>query len=76
MHLPTPHAECQFLTKNGVTFVPHPPYLPHLALSNIFFVSSDEKILQEKRFADVEEVKQKLAEATKDVNTDEFKTVF
>ena len=36
----------QFLTKHGMTPVPHPPYSPDLALSDFFFVSLHEKIPQ------------------------------
>ena len=49
-----------FFTKNSMTPLSYPPYLSALALSNIFFVSLDEKILKGKRFADVGEVKQKM----------------
>ena len=58
----------------------HPPYLPNLALNGIFplFVSPNEKkkIHQRKRFADVEEVKQKLAEALKGTQINKFKNCF
>ena len=47
--------------------VPHPPYLPNLAPSDFFC------FLKGKYFADVEEVKQKMAEALKDIKIDEFK---
>ena len=36
----------QFLTKNGVTPMPHPPYSPDLTLSNFYFASLDEKTPQ------------------------------
>ena len=45
----------QFLTKNGMTPMPHSPYSPNLALSD--FVFSVKKLLKGKRFADVEEMK-------------------
>ena len=54
----------QFFTKNGLMPVCYPPYSPNLTLSD-FFVSLHEKVLKGKRFADVEEVKQKAAEALK-----------
>ena len=40
----------QFLTKNRMTPVPHPPYSPGLVLNGIIFVSLDEKSLQRKTF--------------------------
>ena len=67
----------QFLTQNGMTPVPQLPYSSNLALSNIFFfVSLDEKVLKERCFADVEEVKQKTAEALKSIKIHEFKNYF
>ena len=33
----------QFLTKNGMTLVPYPPYSPDLVLSDFFFVFPDGK---------------------------------
>ena len=51
-----------------------PLYSPSLTLSNIFFfVSLDENVLHGKCFADVEEVKQKTAEALKGIKIDKFK---
>ena len=48
-----------------MTPMPHPPYSPSLTLSNIFLPMK--KVLKGKRFADVEEVKQKTAEALKGI---------
>ena len=61
----------QFLTKNGIIPMPHPPCSADLTLSNIF-VSPNEKVLKGKHLADVEEVKQKMAEALKGIKIDEF----
>ena len=47
-----------------MTPVPHPLYSTNLTLSN-FFISLDEKSPQKEHFANVEEVKQKMAEALK-----------
>ena len=73
----------QFLTKNGRTPVPHPPYSPDLAprdqkKNSAFFLLFPQikKGLKGKPFADVEEVKQELAEALKDTKIDEFKNCF
>ena len=57
----------QFLTKNSMTLVPHPPCSPDLTLGNFFFVSPMKKVLKEKRLADVEKVKQSKAEALKGI---------
>jgi hypothetical protein len=38
-----------------------------------FFISSDEKRLQGKNFADVEDIKKKMTEALKGITSDEFK---
>ena len=56
--------------------MPHPPYTPDLTLSDVFLFPWMEKVLQGKRFADVEEVKQKMAEALKSIKIDEFKNRF
>ena len=60
---PTTPSVQQFLTKTRTTPMPHPTYLP-------------EKVLKGKRFANVEEVKQKTAEALKGIKIDEFKNCF
>ena len=66
----------QFLTKIGMTPVPYPPYSPNLALSNFLLGPWMKKALKGKHFADVEEVKQKMAEALKGIKIDEFKNHF
>ena len=55
--------------------MPHPPYSPTLSLSDFFFFPWMKKVLKGKRFANVEEVKQKMAEALKGIKINEFKTV-
>ena len=57
--------------------MPHPPYSPNLVPSNFFLLFPwVEKVFKGKRFADVEEVKQKkMAEALKGIKINEFKTV-
>ena len=53
------------------------PTLPiHLILLSDIFVSPMKRVLKKKRFANVEEVKQKTAEALKDIRIDEFKNCF
>ena len=54
-----------FLTKNSMTPVPHPPYSPHLASNNFFFVSPDEKSPE-----------RETAEALKGIGIDKFKNCF
>ena len=62
----------QFSTKNNTTPVSHSP--PDLVLSDFFFLfPCMKKVLKGKRFGDVEEVKQKMAEALKVIKIDEFK---
>ena len=65
VHLPTPHwVFSSFWLKNGMTPVPYVPYSPDLALSDFFLFPRMKKVLKGgKRFANVEEVKQKTAEA-------------
>ena len=66
----------QFLTKNGLTLTPHSPHSPSLIPGTFFLFLWMRKVLKRKRFADVEEVKQKMAEALKDIKIDEFKNCF
>ena len=65
----------QFLTKNIIIRLPHSPYSPDLALSNFFFPWM-KKILKGKHFANVEEVRQKMAEALKGIKICKFKNCF
>ena len=58
----------EFLTKFGLTPMPHPPYSPNLAPGNLFFVSQVKKVLKGKWLADVKEVKHKMTEALKGIN--------
>ena len=66
----------QFLMKNSMTPMPHPPCSPKLASNDFFFVSLDEKVLKGKRFAIMKEVKQKPAEILKGIKIKEFKNCF
>ena len=63
----------QFLTKKGMTPMSLPPYSPSLAPSEFFLFPQVKKVLRGKRFAAVEEVKQKTAEALKGINIDKLK---
>ena len=73
-HLPTP-LSVQFLTKNGMTPVPHPPYLPdHTRATSFCFPKNRPQ--EEMFFASVEERKQKTAEVLKDIKIDAFENCF
>ena len=54
----------------------HLPYSHDFALSNFLLFPRMKKVLKGKRFAEVEEVKQKTEEALKGIKTDEFKNYF
>ena len=58
-----------------MTPVPYPPYSLCLALSDFLFPRM-KKVLKGKHFADVEEVKQKMAEALKGIKINKFKNCF
>ena len=62
----------QFLIKNGMILVPYPPYSPNLAPSNFFSFPQMKNIPKGKHFVNVEEVKQKTAEALKGIKVNEF----
>ena len=62
----------QFLTKKGMTPMPYTPYSPE----RLFFLLRMKKVVKGKPFANVEEVKQKMAEALKSIKIDEFKNCF
>ncbi|PNF44125.1 hypothetical protein B7P43_G03186, partial [Cryptotermes secundus] len=67
----------QFLTKNGMTPVPHPPYSPDHAPCDFFFLFPRMKRdMKGKRFADVAEVKEKTTEALSSISKDEFRQCF
>ena len=56
--------------------MPLPPYSPDVTLSNFFLFPWMKKVLKGKSFADVEEIKQKTAEALKGIKIDKFKNCF
>ena len=53
--------------------MPRPPYSLHIARVTCFCVPGWKTVLKGKCFADVEEVKQKTAEALKGIKINEFK---
>ena len=75
-HLPH-HAECSavFGQKQHDPHTP-PPYSPNLAPSDIFLFPQIKKVPKGECFADVEEMKQKMAEALKGIKIKEFKNWF
>ena len=76
-HLSTTLSVQQFLTKNSMTPMPHPPYSPSLTSELLcVVVSLMMKVLKGKRYADVEEEKQKMAEALNGIKINEFKNCF
>nr|CAH7750035.1 unnamed protein product [Callosobruchus chinensis] len=66
----------QFLTKNGMTPIVHPPYSPDLAPCDFFLFPRLKKDMKGKRFASVEEVKQKSLKGLKNIPKTEFKKCF
>ena len=60
-----------------MTPVPHPPYSSDLTLSDLFLLFPwVKKVVKGKHFANVEEAKQKTAEALKGIKINEFKNCF
>jgi hypothetical protein len=66
----------QFLTKNSMIHLLHPPYSPDLAPCDFFLFPRMKKMLKGKRFAYVEEVKKKTTEALKCITLQEFQDCF
>jgi len=65
----------QFLAKNNMTVIPHPPYSPDLAPCDFFLFPCMESQVKRKRFADVSEVKNKT-EVLNNISTEEFQKCF
>ena len=66
----------QFLTKNGMTPFAHPPYSPDLAPCDFFLFPRLKRDMKGKRFATVEEVKEKSLEGLKNIPISEFVKCF
>ena len=56
--------------------LPHPPYSPDLAPRNFFLFPRIKKVLKEKCFVDMEEVKKKMAETLKGIILQKFQDCF
>jgi len=66
----------QFLVKNNMTVIPHPPYSPDLAPCFFFLFPCMKGQMKGKRFADVSEVKKKTLEAFNNISMEEFQKCF
>uniref|UniRef100_A0A672JGS6 Tc1-like transposase DDE domain-containing protein n=1 Tax=Salarias fasciatus TaxID=181472 RepID=A0A672JGS6_SALFA len=70
------HHVAQFLAKNGMTLLPHPPYSPDLAPCDFSLFPRLKKQLKGRRFADVEEVTDKAQQVLKGIISLEFADTF
>jgi len=66
----------QFLTKNKMTAIPHPPCSPEVAPCDFFLFPRMKGQMKGKRFADVSEVKKKTLEVLNNIITEEFQKCF
>ena len=66
----------QFLAKNNIKVIPHPPYSPDLAPRDFFLFSRMKGQMKGKRFADVSELKKKAPEVLNNISTEEFQKCF
>ena len=66
----------QFLAKNNMTVIPHPPYSPDLVPCDFFLFPGMKRQIKGKRFADVSEVKKKPLEVLNNISTEEFQKCF
>jgi len=66
----------QFLAKNNMTIIPHPPYPPNLAPCDFFLFLRTKGQMKGKHFADVSEVEKKTLEVLNNISTEEFQKCF
>jgi hypothetical protein len=66
----------QFLAKNKMVVVSHPPYLPDLTLCDFFLFPRMKKELKGRRFADVAEVQRESLLACDSIPTEDFRKCF
>ena len=66
----------QFLAKNNMMVIPHPPYSPNLAPCDFFLLPRMKGQMKGERFANVSKVKKKTLEVFKNISTEEFQKCF
>ena len=66
----------QFLAKNNMTVIPHPPYSSDLVPYDFLMFPRMKSQMKGKRFADVSEVKKKTLEVLNNISTEEFQKCF
>ena len=66
----------QFLAKNNMTVISHPPYSPDLAPCDFFLFPRMKCKMKGKHFADVSEVKKKMPKVLNNSSTEEFQKCF
>lgn len=66
----------QFLTKNGMITVSHPPYSPDMAPCDFFLFPRMKKNMKGKRFEDIDEVIRKTRAELKGITSEEFSDCF
>jgi len=66
----------QFLAKNNMTVIPHPPSSPDLAPCDFFLFPHMKCQMKGKRFADVSKVKKKTLEVLNNISTEAFQKCF
>jgi len=66
----------QFLAKNNMMGIPHPPYSPDLAPCDFFLFPHVKRQMKGKSFADISKVKKKTLEVLNNISTEEFQKCF
>ena len=66
----------QFLVKNNMAVIPHPPYSPDLAPCDFFLFPRMKCQMKGKVFADVNEVKKKTLEVLNNISNEEIQNCF
>ena len=66
----------QFLARNDMKVIPHPPYSSDLVPCDSFPFSQMKGQMKGKRFLDVSEMKNKTLEVLNNISTEEFQKCF
>jgi transposase len=66
----------EFLGKNCMTPLPHPPYSPDLAPCDFFLLPRMKRAMKRKRFGDIPKVKRESKAALQGIGKDEYKRCF